>query len=525
MEITGVTYSTAHYEHYNQNGDLNYFEEIIDAMILDEIAGMNETFRAAISNLSKDKKRMTILSLLEKDIKLFNKIKALVDKDINKMEHIKDVVLMLREYVKIADVDQKKYGEVMTPLTLVKDMINTLPSEVWSNPNLKWLDPANGTGPYPIMVIYKLMNGLKDWEPDDEKRYKHIVENMIYVCELQPKNMFLYMCAVDPFDKYKLNVYTGSFLEKEFDYHMKNVWNVEKFDISLGNPPYNSARKENNQSSDIYNLFVDKCHLFCDIICMITPSRWFVKSSLSDYRNRMLNSYGLKYIYHISDNKFFNNADVKGGVSYFILDKRDKSEDVNFNGKLINLKNYDIIPNEISLDTFSLIDKVSKVKNIQSRFNSQSHFKVKTNDVRLKDTGLVRCYVSKQKGNIKYLSDINFESTKINKWKLLIPAASGKGGMEENFYNRVEVACPGEVCSESFVFFDFDSREELDNFKSYLTSDFFSYLVRLRKIKQHVTSDVFKWVPDISSNFNIDIFIESFNLSNDEKSLYENLKN
>jgi hypothetical protein len=65
MEITGVTYSTAHYEHYNQNGDRNYFEEVIDAMILDEIAGMNETFRTAISNLSKDKKRMTIFIIFQ----------------------------------------------------------------------------------------------------------------------------------------------------------------------------------------------------------------------------------------------------------------------------------------------------------------------------------------------------------------------------------------------------------------------------------------------------------------------------
>jgi type I restriction-modification system DNA methylase subunit len=226
MEITGVTYSTSDYEHYNQNGDINYFEEVVDKMILDGISGMNESFRNAIMSLDRDKKRMTILSLLDKDLNLFKRIKALTDKNIGKMDHIKDIIMMLREYVKVGEVEKKKFGEVMTPLELVKEMLATLPEDVWSNPNLKWLDPANGTGPYPIMVIYKLMNGLAEWEPDAEKRYKHIVENMIYVCELQPKNMFLYMCAVDPFDKYKLNVYTGSFLEKEFDYHMKNVWNV-----------------------------------------------------------------------------------------------------------------------------------------------------------------------------------------------------------------------------------------------------------------------------------------------------------
>ena len=173
-----------------------------------------------------------------------------------------------REYVKVGEVEKKKFGEVMTPLELVKEMLATLPEDVWSNPNLRWLDPANGTGPYPVMVIYKLMNGLKDWEPDDEKRYKHIVENMIYVCELQPKNMFLYMCAVDPFDKYKLNIYTGSFLEAGFNKHMKDVWGVDKFDVVIGNPPY-----QRNLHLDFVNSSFNICNGF---VLMVHPNSWLI---------------------------------------------------------------------------------------------------------------------------------------------------------------------------------------------------------------------------------------------------------
>jgi hypothetical protein len=68
------------------------------------------------------------------------------------------------------------------------------------------------------MVFIKTLNNfnkLGAWqninlssEPDDEKRYKHIIENMIYVSELQPKNMFLYMNAIDPINEYNLNIYT-----------------------------------------------------------------------------------------------------------------------------------------------------------------------------------------------------------------------------------------------------------------------------------------------------------------------------
>jgi hypothetical protein len=144
MEITGVTYSTSDYEHYNQNGDRNYFEEVVDKMILDGISGMNESFRNAIMSLDRDKKRMTILSLLDKDLNLFKRIKALTDKNIGKMDHIKDIILMLREYVKVGEVEKKKFGEVMTPLELVKEMLaKYLPDAKYvipQNSYLAWID-------------------------------------------------------------------------------------------------------------------------------------------------------------------------------------------------------------------------------------------------------------------------------------------------------------------------------------------------------------------------------------------------
>ena len=90
----------------------------------------------------------------------------------------------------------------------------TLPKEVWSNPNLKWLDPCNGCGPFLALVVSELMDGLEKWEPDEEKRYRYIIENMIYACELQPKNMFLWMMLMNPHGHYGMNIYTGSFLDE-----------------------------------------------------------------------------------------------------------------------------------------------------------------------------------------------------------------------------------------------------------------------------------------------------------------------
>jgi len=277
----GLTYSMA-FEEYQITKNQNLFEEVIDRMMLE---GFAPEFSEKIMSLPLKDKRMAILSLLDKDRDLFLKIKALINTEIGKMDHIKDVILMLRKYVKVGEVEKKKFGEVMTPLELVKEMLATLPEEVWSNPNLKWLDPANGTGPYPIVVIYRLMKGLEKWQPNEELRYKHIVENMIYVCELQPKNMFLYMCAVDPWDMYKLNIYTGSFLEAGFDKHMKEVWGVEKFDIVMGNPPYNNGNRKNFYIDFFNGGF--KVMKNDGILSFITPSRYVIQPEFSDFRKNV----------------------------------------------------------------------------------------------------------------------------------------------------------------------------------------------------------------------------------------------
>lgn len=281
-----ATYSVSHYNEYQQTKNKNLFEEIVDQMMLD---GINPALHEKIKNLPLEDKRMAILAFLDQDRNLFMKIKSLISREnLSKMDYVKDVVRMLREYVKVGEVEKKKFGEVMTSLDLVKEMIKTLPEEVWSNPDLKWIDPANGTGPFPIMVIYRLMVGLEKWQPDPNLRYKHIVENMIYTCELQAKNVFLWLCAVDPHDEYETNTYWGSFLDEGFDKHMKDVWgldSLESFNVILGNPPYNMGNRKN-----FYIDFFERSLKLVKkdgFITFITPSRYVIQPEFLEFRKRI----------------------------------------------------------------------------------------------------------------------------------------------------------------------------------------------------------------------------------------------
>lgn len=492
MEIIGTTYSVSDYQHYNQHGDINYFEEVIDKLMLDKYSDDPE-LKEYISSLPLDKKRMAILSLLGGDNNLWTKIKALTDKNINKMDHIKDIILMLRDYVKVGEVEKKKFGEVMTPLELVKEMLATLPEEVWSNPNLKWLDPSNGTGPYPIMVIYKLMKGLESWEPDAEKRYKHIVENMIYVAELQPKNMFLYMCAVDPFDTYKLNIYTGSFLEEGFDFHMKNVWGVEKFDVVVGNPPYNDSNDgDNNKTKNIYNLFTFKSVDLSDKLVFVTPSRWFGIDNMKKMRDFLFTN-GLCSIDICDDDIFGKNVSIDGGTSYFFVDRSSQKElEVKKNGKIVGgVVNNKIIINDDIKTLSSIIEKVKlKSSSSLSTLYKRPQY-IKSNDKRFSETGIEVLASKNKRLNINI--DINDEKQFYTKYKVCFEKTSGS--YKKNGISGLRIENPNLLTTESIAFFPFDTKKEALSCLSYLRTNFVFLLRDINQFDKNFNQYIFDFVP------------------------------
>jgi hypothetical protein len=122
-------------------------------------------------------------------------------------------------YLSISETAKTQYAEVFTPIWVVDKMLDKYQEKDFKNPSLKWFDPANGIGNFPIRLIQRLLIGLADVEgfEDENVRYKHIVENMIYACEIQPINMFAYMFFIDPNCEFDINIFRGSFIEAEFD--------------------------------------------------------------------------------------------------------------------------------------------------------------------------------------------------------------------------------------------------------------------------------------------------------------------
>lgn len=210
--------------------------------------------------------------------------------------HVTYILNTVDDYIKNGDVLTKEFGEVMTPLSLVNTMLDLLPPEVWSNASLKWLDPAAGCGVFFSVVLERLMNGLATQIPNDEDRYVHIVENMLYAAEIQPIKVDMYTRLFGRNGKNRTNIYANSFVDGAFDFHRICDWGVDVFDIAVGNPPYLRA---------LHIEFLEKCADVAGKVLFVHPGSWiFRKESLLSFKKTRLSSACI-----INGNYYFPTAD------------------------------------------------------------------------------------------------------------------------------------------------------------------------------------------------------------------------
>ena len=231
------------------------------------------------------------------------------------------LIEFLVTYLKPKEVEKKKNGEVFTPPSLINEKFNKLEEvcpDIWSNPSRKFLDPANGIGNYPALAYQRLMNGLEKVFPNIEERKKHILENMLYMCELTGMNVEVSRKLFDPESKYKLNIHHGSFL----DLDITKEWGIEKFDIIMGNPPYNKDVSHNNAKGQIiWPAFVTKSYELLkndSYLLFVHPPNW--RKPNHNLRNIYFKNQ-LHYLKIFSDRQVDKLFTCKIRVDYYILQK------------------------------------------------------------------------------------------------------------------------------------------------------------------------------------------------------------
>ncbi|MCV7645109.1 Eco57I restriction-modification methylase domain-containing protein [Micrococcus luteus] len=482
--------------------------------------------------------------------------------------------------------------DVYTPPKVAAAMLDILPMHVWSEPHYTWLDPATKSGVYLREVFKRLMVGLAKWEPNGAMRREHILRNMLFGAattqingEVARRSLYQTKNAtgvevkdeslrdlIVSFDQPAGNVpfvETGHTFRGEganrrcswcgapealvresreqyaysFIHHLYPTAELEhmKFDVIVGNPPYQIGVEGNTRTRPLYQLFVERAiALNPRYIVMITPSRWFTGGlGLDEYRDRMINDRRLKVIVdHPKIFDVFPQAKIRGGVSYFLWD-RDYGGDCAFStridGRIISTATRDIREGHgvlIRDNTASaLVHQVLEhtEHSVEELFYPRLAFSQewRTNFRGDSEQPIAGGIPIIHNGGVGYVREQSFERNRdvADMWKVLLPKASSGDTAQDSQGRIIDVVlgepiavAPGSVCTESyFVAGAFETRDETENYAHYLATKFVRFLVLQRKATQDITADRFRFAPalDFTRAWSDEDLYAHFNLTQD----------
>ena len=445
--------------------------------------------------------------------------------------------------------------EVFTSPELVRKILDLLPPEIWSNKNLKFLDPGSKTGIFLREIALRLNKGLKLEIPSLKKRLDHIFKNQIFGIAITELTLLMtkrsVYCSINAngdksiseiFDNKNGNIsyinhkhvwdgkeksctFCGAAFnifkrDEKLENHAyefihtekpEEIFKKMKFDVIVGNPPYQLKDGGHEASAKpIYQLFVEQAKkLNPKYLSMIIPSRWFSGGKgLDKFRSEMLNDKRIRVLHDFIDASecFGNGVSIKGGVCYFLWDRDNEGScDVttHFQGKVISNETRYLLENENRTfirygKAIPIVNKIRKFKeeSFSSIVSSRKPFGLATNfDSKLKQTSNhVKVYANKK---ILFVNkkDINTNTEWINSHKIIVPKAVGVG----NSFNDVvkPLYCePNSICTETYIVIGpFKSKKECDSVISFIGTRFFHFLLSLKKITQDTTQSVYEFIP------------------------------
>ena len=449
--------------------------------------------------------------------------------------------------------------EVFTPPELADKILDLLPSEVWHNKNLTFLDPAVKTGVFLRQIAARLMEGLRDVIPDEAERREHIFRNQLYglpitqITALMSRRTVYYSKdttrkeSVVQFDQPEGNIRYHSraheFVGKKCKYcgqaegegigtrqidgtletHAYEFIHLTpeevarmKFDVIVGNPPYQLGDGGHGASAmPIYQKFVEQAKLLQPrYMAFIIPSRWFAGGKgLDDFRATMLADRHMKELVDYPNaSDCFPGVEIKGGVNYFIWDSHYNG-DCNIRTILGDEELPSMKRPLNEYDTFirfnSAVPILRKVQarheeTLDKRVSSRKPFGFATNFDKfdsIDNPDKIKIYA---RGKTGFVLDTLVQVNRgwRNKYKVLLAmAAEGGGDFPNKILGSPIIAEIPSVCTETYLVLNvFASEKEARNFAAYVKTRFFRFLVMLKKNTQHLSKDRFSFVPDLPMN-------------------------
>jgi|AntAceMinimDraft_12_1070368.scaffolds.fasta_scaffold09326_2 site-specific DNA-methyltransferase (adenine-specific) len=296
-----------------------------------------------------------------------------------------------------------------------------------------------------------------------------------------------------------------------------------QFDVIIGNPPYQLDDGGFSQSAaPIYNLFVKQAQaLEPRFLSMVIPARWFAGGKgLESFRQNMLHDDRIRAIHDYPDSsRVFPGVQIKGGVCYFVWHRDSTGECEIFSHLSESRTSSALRPLlEPGMEVFiryneavAIVKKVSKIAPIRSNGQqavSQESFSALVSS--RKPFGIDTTFSGKEEqtkdslllyrnGGTGYIrrQEVSTGSSLIDSWKIFVSYAYGAGeDFPHSIIGKPFVGAPGTVSSETYLAIGpFNSEPEAQNAMSYMRTQFFRFLVMLKKPTQHGTKTVYELVP------------------------------
>jgi tRNA1(Val) A37 N6-methylase TrmN6 len=215
----------------------------------------------------------------------------------------------------ISKEDKNNYGIVYTPNSLVDKILDLIPLEHYKNPTLKWLDIGAGNGAFSLNLYNRLMTNLSSIIPNNEARKAHILENMIYMCEIY----IPHINKLETLFSHKTNIIKSDFLllnNNDLLNANEMLNNTQKFHIIIGNPPYNingalktptnNSIKKTEDGKQVYVEFVKKSLELLEKnghLALIIPALWMKPDKAGLYNILVNNNFTINHLHCLSTNE------------------------------------------------------------------------------------------------------------------------------------------------------------------------------------------------------------------------------
>lgn len=209
----------------------------------------------------------------------------------------------------ISKEDKNNYGIVYTPNSLVDKILDLIPLEHYKNPTLKWLDIGAGNGAFSLNLYNRLMNNLSRAIPNNETRKAHILENMLYMCEIY----IPHINKLETLFSHKTNIIKTDFLMLNANEVLNNN---QHFNIIIGNPPYNingalktptnNSLKKTDDGKQVYVEFVKKSLALLETnghLALIIPALWMKPDKAGLYNILVNNNFTINFLHCLSTNE------------------------------------------------------------------------------------------------------------------------------------------------------------------------------------------------------------------------------